>query len=112
MPSVPNTNRTGSINLDKGQMADDIDHRHYFREEVFSDLSWGPTNSPTVEEAHTKFQLVLKGISYGDYDLRLAHTKGTTSKAYLQRNAMTRLSWGPIRNLIAQRGFIGRTLRL
>jgi HKD family nuclease len=112
VPTGATTNPTGSINLDKGQMADDVDHRHYFREDVFPDLSWGATNRPTVEEAHAKFQLVLKGISYGDYDLRIAHTKGTTSKAYLQRNAMTRLSWGPMRDLVGRRDLIGRTLRL
>jgi hypothetical protein len=54
----------------------------------------------------------LKGISYGDFDLRIAHTMGTTSTSYLQRNAMTRLSWGPMRNLVARPDLIGRSLRL
>lgn len=112
VPTGTNTNRTGSINLDKGLMAEDVDHRHYFRDEVFADLSWGASNTATVEEAHAKFQLVLKGISYGDFELRIAHTMGTTSKAYLQRNAMTRLSWGPMRDLVGRRDLIGRSLRL
>lgn len=89
-----------------------VDHRHYFREEIFPDLSWGPSNTKTVEEAYTKFQLVLKGISYGEFDLRIAHTKGTTSAAYKQNNAMTRLSWGPLRDYIGREDLLGRTLAL
>jgi hypothetical protein len=56
--------------------------------------------------------LVLKGISYGEFDLPIRHTNSTTSKAYIQRNAMTRLSWGPMREYVARPDLIGRTLAL
>jgi hypothetical protein len=112
VPEGSNTNRTGSVNLDKGLLADDVDHRHYFREEVFADLAWVPGKRPDVEEAYGKFQLVLKGISYGEFDLRIAHSTSTESKSYLQRNAMTRLSWGPMREFVARPDLIGRTLAL
>jgi hypothetical protein len=112
IPDGKNTNSTGSISLDKGLLPMAVDHRHYFREEIFPDLSWGPSNTKTVEEAYTKFQLVLKGISYGEFDLRIAHTKGTTSAAYKQNNAMTRLSWGPLRDYIGREDLLGRTLAL
>lgn len=72
----------------------------------------GAEQHKTVEEAYTKFQLVLKGISYGEFDLRIAHTKGTTSAAYKQNNAMTRLSWGPLRDYIGREDLLGRTLAL
>jgi HKD family nuclease len=111
VPSGSNTNRTGSINLDKGLLPNAIDHRHYFREEVFSSLSWTPS-SATVETGEAKFQLVLKTISYGTFDLVVRHTTGTTSKAYLQNNAMTRLSWGNALEHVARRDLIGRTLSL
>lgn len=112
IPDGENTNSTGSISLDKGLLPAEVDHRHYFREEIFPDLSWGPSNTATVEEAYTKFQLVLKGISYGQFDLRIAHTKGTTSAAYKQNNAMTRLSWGPLRHYVGRGDLLGRTLAL
>lgn len=112
IPDGKNTNQTGSVNLDKGLLPDAVDQRHYFREDIFPTLTWGPSKTSTVEEAYAKFQLVLKGISYGEFDLRVAHTMGTTSKTYLQNNAVTRLSWGPMREYIAKPDLIGRTLSL
>ena len=112
IPDGKNTNRKGSISLDKGLLPADVDHRHYFREEVFSDLTWRPSNKATVEEAYTKFQLMLKGISYGDFDLRIAHTMGTTSRTYVQKNAMTRLNWGPLSAYVGREDLLGRTLAL
>lgn len=106
-----NTNRTGSINLDKGLLPDDVDHRHYFREEIFNALDWSPANV-RVDEAYARFQLVVKGVSYGDFDLRIAHTTSTTSPSYEQRNAMTRLSWGLAREYVATPNLIGRRLSL
>lgn len=111
IPDEKVSNPTGSINLDKGLLPGEVDHRHYFREDIFPELKWA-ARSATVEEAFAKFQLVLKGISYGEYDLAIRHTTGTTSKAYKQKNAMTRLSWGPMREYIARPDLIGRTLAL
>ncbi len=113
IPDGANTHATGSINLDKGLMEDSVDHRHYFKEQVFSGLTWAPTNSTgNVVEAYAKFQLVLKNVSYGEFDLRIGHTTSTTSRAYKQRNAMTRLSWGAMSEYIAREDLIGRTLQL
>ena len=111
IPKGENTHPTGSINLDKGLLADDIDHRHYFREEVFKGLDWNNA-SATVDEAEGVFQLVIKGIEYGEAQLRVAHTTSTTSAAYSQRNAMTRLSWGPLKPSIADQDLLGRRLTL
>jgi HKD family nuclease len=112
IPDGGNTNKTGSMNLDKGLLPADVDHRHYFREEIFNQLSWSVTNAKTTEVAHAKFHLVIKGISYGDFDLRLGHTMGTTSKAYKQNNAMTRLSWGPVKDYVGHDNLKDRTLSL
>lgn len=111
IPTASNTNQTGSINLDKGLLPEEVDHRHYFRDDVFLHLTWA-SKSPTVDVASAKFQLVLKGINYGEYDLSLHHTNSTTSKTYTQRNAMTRLSWGPMREYVARPDLIDRTLAL
>jgi HKD family nuclease len=113
IPTAANTHATGSINLDKGLLEESVDHRHYFRDEVFSDLTWAATNATgKVEEAFAKFQLVLKAVSYGEFDLRIGHSTDTTSRMHRQRNAMTRLSWGPMREYIARDDLIDRTLAL
>ncbi|MHB1216610.1 MAG: phospholipase D family protein [Alphaproteobacteria bacterium] len=113
IPTAANTHATGSVNLDKGLLEESVDHRHYFRNEVFDALTWTATNvSGKVEETFAKFQLVLKGVSYGEFDLRIGHSTDKTSKMYRQKNAMTRLSWGPMRPYIARDDLIGRTLAL
>lgn len=111
IPDAKGTHATGSINLDKGLLPEDVDHRHYFRDDVFPHLAWA-TRSSTVDEAFAKFQLVMKGISHGEFDLAIRHTTSTASEAYKQRNAMTRLSWGPMREHVARPDLIGRTLAL
>jgi len=85
IPDSDGTHATGSVNLDKGLLPEDVDHRHYFRDDVFPHLTWA-ARSATVDEAFTKFQLVLKGISYGEFDLAIRHTNSTTSESYKQRN--------------------------
>jgi HKD family nuclease len=112
IPTAAGTHPTGSINLDKGLLDQDVDHRPYFRDNVFDSLIWTPATSASTEEARAKFQLVLKGVSYGEFDLRIGHSTSTTSASYLQNNAMTRLSWGPMRPYIARPDLIGRTLAL
>ncbi len=112
VPDGETTHRTGSINLDKGRLPEEVDHRHYFRDEVFDALSWSPGKNANVEETFAKFQLVVKGISYGEFDLRIGHSTNTQSATYAQRNAMTRLSWGPVRDYVARPDLIGRTLSL
>ena len=113
VPSGANTNPTGSINLGKGLFETDIDHRRYFRKEVFSTLTWKlKNNSSHLEEASTKFGLIIKGVIYGEFDLRITHNTNTQSTMYKQRNAMTRLSWGPVREHVARRDLLGRTLSL
>lgn len=111
VPSGPGTHPTGSINLDKGQLPDDVDHRHYFRSEVFDGLEWMP-RSRTVEEASASFRLVVRGVDHGVFELSIRHTTSTDSPSYLQRNAMTRLSWGDTREFVAKRSLIDATMEL
>ena len=111
IPSGATTHATGSINLDKGLLEEGIDHRHFFRDEVFPALSWNP-KSATVEEAYARFGLIVKGVDHGEFELRIGHTTSTTSAAYQQRNAMTRLSWGEMKPHVARPDIIGRTMSL
>ena len=112
IPDGPNTNKTGSISLDKGRLPSDVDHRLYFREVVFEQLAWDQTARKTTEEAYAKFHLVIKGVSFGEFDLRIGHTIGTTSRAYQQNNAMTRLSWGAVKAYVGNEKLKGGTLSL
>ena len=111
IPTGTTTNKTGSVNLDKGLLPEAEDHRPYFRNKVFDALNW-TYRAPTVDEAYAQFGFILKGISYGVYDLAIRHTNSTTSKSYLQNNAMTRLSWGPLKDYVSDASLIDRTLSL
>ena len=111
IPDGNNTNKTGSINLDKGLLDADVDHRHYFRDDVFPALSWKP-RTKTTEEAYATFQLITKGISRGEFEMRIGHTTSTNTEAYYQSNAMTRLSWGEAKEYVGDKDFIDRTLSL
>lgn len=111
IPTGSNTNPTGSINLDKGLLGAEVDHRHYFREEVFPALTWTP-RSVTVDEATGTFQVVLKGIDYGSFEMQIRHTTSTDTTSYKQKNAMTRLSWGDVAAEVKRPDLIGRAMSL
>lgn len=111
IPDQDGTHPTGSINLDKGLLDAEVDHRHYFRDEVFDHLTWA-SRSATVDEAVARFRLEVLGTSHGEHHLNIRHTTSTTTRAYEQKNAMTRLSWGPMKSHIQRDDLIGRTLEL
>jgi HKD family nuclease len=111
IPDERHTHATGSMNLDKGLLPESVDHRHYFRDEVFDALTWS-RRSATVAETTARFQLIVKGVNHGEFDLSIRHTTSTTSVAYRQRNAMTRLSWGPMTQHVGWPDLINRTLSL
>jgi len=111
IPNAQGTHATGSVNLDKGLLPREVNQRRYFREEVFPKLTWAKA-SATTEVADAKFHLVLQGVSRGEFNLRVRHTVSTNSPTYKQNNAMTRLSWGPVRKLIAHAAYMGMTLSL
>lgn len=114
IPTGSRTNPTGSMGLKKGQL-EDIDQRHYFRDIVFAALPWSFDKNPGkthLERAEAKFNLRIKGIDYGWYDLRLTHNSKKNSKAYEQKNWMTQIHWDTAKPLIAQRDLLGRILQL
>lgn len=112
IPKERGTHATGSINLDKGLLGNNIDHRHYFRDAVFAHLQWNPRQSGNVEETEARFQLVIKGIYYGEFPLQIRHSTDTNSETYKQHNAMTRLSWGSIGEHVKRKDLLNRTLSL
>jgi len=112
VPSGPTTARTGSMLLKKGAL-ENIDQRHFFRDEVFDALTWTrDPKKPHLERAAAMFELVVKNLNYGKFRLRLTHNTKTTSKTYRQRNAMTQVHWGDALPVVARRDLLKRTMCL
>lgn len=112
IPKGENTNPTGSMGFKKGRY-EDIDQRHYFYDEVFNGLAWSPKKpgSKTLR-ATARFELVIKNISYGVFDLTLSHKTDTESKSYKQNNFMTQIHWGNAKALIGKKDLLDRNLYL
>lgn len=114
IPTGENTNPTGSMLFTKGAM-DDIDQRHYFRDEVFSGLDWHHDTAPGkehMERAEAQFRLIIRDVDYGVFTLRLSHNTRTDTAAYEQSNSMTQLHWGEARPLVAREDLLDRTMYL
>lgn len=112
IPSGEATHSTGSMLFKKGQ-SEDIDQRHYFRDTVFSGLTWVKDSKlPHLERAEAEFEIRVKGVSHGVHRLKLTHNASKTSKAYKQNNAMTQIHWGDAKGFIAKRDLLKRELKL
>lgn len=112
IPKGKNTNPTGSMGLKKG-LYDHIDQHTYFYDNVFNNLSWKIVAPGSKKlRATAKFELVIKNISYGAFDLIVAHNTDTTTKSYAQGQGMTQLHWGAAKPLIAKEDLLGRNLYL
>lgn len=114
IPTGRSTNATGSMLFKKGQF-DEIDQRTYFREDVFASLLWQNDHRPNLahlERAEANFEILIKGINYGVFRLKLTHNSRKDTEAYRQKNAMTQIHWGNVKPIIAQRDLLGRELRL
>ena len=67
IPKGSNTNPTGSMLFKKGKM-ENIDQRHYFRDEVFASINWvfdTRVGSTHLEKAAALFRIVVLGKDYG-----------------------------------------------
>lgn len=114
IPTGKSTNRTGSMLLKKGVL-DEVDQRHYFRDEVFDGLNWAydtAKNKGHIERAEAQFSIVIKGVDYGVFTLKLSHNTDVNSKTYAQKNSMTNLHWGNAVDLVAKEDLLNRTMSL
>ena len=112
IPDGTTTNPTGSMFFAKGAM-ENIDQRHYFREEVFEQLDWQTDPSiPHYERSSAPFQLIIAGVDCGIHELRLSHNTRTDSAAYRQNNSMTQLHWDDARSFVAHENLLDRTMYL
>jgi HKD family nuclease len=112
IPSASGTNPTGSMLFKKGNF-EDIDQREYFRDEVFQELDWiQDAKTPHYERTIASFVLEIRGINYGQHDLKLSHDTDKESRSYKQNNSMTQVHWGEIRKFIGDRELLGENLKL
>lgn len=113
IPRGQNTNVTGDINIDRGDMPDTLDFRHYYREVAFNNLNWRNSTrkaSGHLEEAIAKFEIFIDDISRGIYDLKLSHNPKTDTKTYVQKNAVTKLKWGSAKHIVANPAYLGKKM--
>jgi hypothetical protein len=93
--------------------AEDIDQRHFFRDEAFEGLNWQTDpNIRHYERAEAVFNIVIKGLNYGAFPLKLSHNTDTHSRSYAQKNSMTQIHWGAAMRIVAKRDLLGRTMSL
>lgn len=109
IPTGPNSNPTGSTTLGSGTF-DDIDRVTYFRDDLFGHLAW--TTNGTIETAEQRFDLVVKGVLIGTFDLTLRHSLTRAAAAAEDHNSPTSLSWNDARPLVARQDLLDRTLRI
>lgn len=81
------THAKGEMSLGKGQYRQ-IDQFTYFRDTVFRDLDW-KNNKSGDEIANAYFTMIICGINYGEYKLRILH-KRKGMVAYQQNNYVTK----------------------
>jgi HKD family nuclease len=108
------TNPTYEIYLKKGRFGD-INPRVYFRDELFAHLSW--TNAPSskyphLERAQENFELVIKNVNCGVFNLKLTHDTRPESPTLKEKNLVTRIHWGEAKRYIAKADLLGRILYL
>lgn len=112
IPSGKNTNHAGGMLWKKGAL-DGIDQRHFFRDQAFAGLAWGKDpHKHHYERAVAGFHLVVKGLNYGMFALKLSHNTDKTSRTYKENNGMTKIHWGAARSHVAKRDLLGRVMSL
>ena len=114
IPTGSSTNPTGSMLFKKGQN-EDIDQRHFFRDEIFDSLDW--QNDPRKKSSHLEraiaaFKIIVEGEEKGIFELKITHNSRTDTETYKQRNSMTSISWGEAKAVIAKEELIGKTVKL
>jgi HKD family nuclease len=108
------TNPTGSILLKKGAF-EDINPRLYFRDDLFAHLVW--TSDPASKKSHLErasenFELVIKNVNCGVFNLKLTHDSRPESPTREEKNLVTQIHWGDAKKYIAKDDLLDRILYL
>jgi hypothetical protein len=91
----------------------EINPRTYFRYTVFVGLDWSiDVKRPKWERTWVKVELVIKGLNYGYFDLKLSHLLDTDSETYTQKNHVTQIHWEDAKRHVANEDLLHRKLYL
>jgi len=86
-----------------------IDQTTYFRNQVFSGLTWTYNPVAQKDEAVAPVSLIIAGVYVGDFDMPLSHKPAWAAG---QGNYTTGLHWSGATNHIKHHGLVGRALKL
>lgn len=106
------TNPTGGLRLvqdDFISRGNKIDQTSYFKN-LFSKYTWKQVRAtPYVEAAKVPFEVTVKGVFHGQFDLEVRHKPSGEAG---QHNYTTSISWGTVGNIISKANLIGSRLDL
>lgn len=109
IPTGASSNPTGSTTLGSGAF-EDINRVTYFRNDLFGHLAW--TQNGAIETADQQFDLVIKGVLVGTFDLTLRHSLTRAAAAPADHNSPTSLSWNDAAPLVAREDLLDRRMRI
>lgn len=106
------TNPTGGLRLVQDEFISEgskIDQTNYFRK-LFSKYTWKKVRTtPYVEAAKVPFEVTIKGVFHGIFDLEVRHKPSGEAG---QHNYTTSISWGAIGSFISKANLTGSRLDL
>jgi hypothetical protein len=109
----PPTKPTGHISLTQARFrvgSNYIDKTSYFRQTAFAGCGWvTDPKDPAKETASAKFVLIVAGLDYGTFTLKLSHKPEWESG---QGNYTTAIHWGKAKPVIQDENLLGRNLKL
>jgi HKD family nuclease len=110
-PPSAGTNPTGNLRFAQARFIATsglINHRTYFRNDVFGRLPWTPSGGD-MESASANFRIIHRGHHLGDFTLRISHAPRRIAH---QNNVPTVLHWGDALDAIRAANVLGTTLSL
>lgn len=106
------TNPTGGLRLVQDDFisgGSKIDQTSYFKN-LFSKYTWKQVRTtPYVEAAKVPFEVTIKGVFHGRFDLEVRHKPSGEAG---QHNYTTSISWGAVGNIISKANLTGLRLDL
>ncbi len=106
------TNPTGGLRLVQDDFisgGSKIDQTSYFKN-LFSKYTWKQVRTtPYVEAAKVPFEVTIKGVFHGQFDLEVRHKPSGEAG---QHNYTTSISWGTVGSIISKANLIGSRLHL
>ncbi len=100
----PGTNPTGKLRL--AQAGHPIDHRRYFRYQLFGTAAWNTIvrAGNDIDVADIEFDVIVRGRSLGKMTLTVDHAPHREAG---QNNVPSVLAWGPLNRILTRTSHVG-----